>query len=176
MSRHPSGHPPSTAIFTVEKQEKQSAFPSQPNFSHRVRTRDCQRHSACSTGSHTGGLNSLSLVSHHITYLRQAHTKLAVMNPQRSSHRKVKEGKKTHTPGSQISMLDLETHILANLFQRTHDNVQALQKQVSVQVLGAQGRLMEDERTCATVAPKCCGNVANQTVSVLANHANSWRT
>ena len=35
---------------------------------------------------------------------------------------------------------------------------------------------MEDERTCATVAPKCCSDVANQTVSVLANHANSWRT
>ena len=68
-------------------------------------------------------------------------------------------------------------HIYWQTYFKEHDdNVQALQKQVSVQVLGAQGRLMEDERTCATVAPKCCGNVANQTVSVLANHANSWRT
>ncbi len=79
-----------------------------------------------------------------------------------------KEGKKTHTPASQISICACSTwrHIYWQTYFKEH--IQALQKQVSVQVLGAEGRLMEDERTC--------GNVANQTVSVLANHANSWRT
>ena len=59
---------------------------------------------------------------------------MAVMNPQQQSNRRKENA---HT--SQINMFELETHILANLLQRTHDNGQAPQKQVRVQVLEHRG-------------------------------------